>query len=130
AFSELYDKHFTGGRTLGFLQSETGFETFVFNSTEFTNALNFRFKNTGAGNSGNFYIRPKKSQLEEIKLSDIMASSSCFPGGFEPMIWPYDFAHQQSVEIDKLCKNNPPPVGIMDGGIYDNQGIESILNYK
>lgn len=130
AFSELYDKHFTGGKTLGFLGSNTGLETFVFNSTEFTHAINFRFKNKGAGYSGNNSIRLSGKLSEEIKLSDIMASSSCFPGGFEPMIWPYDFVHKQSVEINKLCKNNPPAVGIMDGGIYDNQGIEAILNYQ
>jgi len=62
-------------------------------------------------------------------VADAVASSACFPGGFEPMIWPHDFRHDDAPHLQKLSEMEPP-AGIMDGGIYDNQGIDSILTYK
>jgi predicted acylesterase/phospholipase RssA len=138
AFAELYDTAFTGGAVLSVLDKmNSHLEAVVFNSTEFSNAINFRFKNPGGRQgayAGNFAIRIYNDQLREIKLSDIMASSSCFPGGFEPMLWPDDYIHSTSPHLHALAEKNrqegKEAIGIMDGGIYDNQGIESILNYK
>jgi len=130
AFAELYDKYLTHGKTLASLQAGTGLDTFVFNSTDFKNAIDFRFKDCRSGYSGNFPTQIDPDLAGEIKLSDIMASSSCFPGGFEPMIWPYDYLHENAPKIKALCDAAPVPISIMDGGIYDNQGIDSILNYK
>ncbi|MBS7566801.1 patatin-like phospholipase family protein [Mucilaginibacter sp. Bleaf8] len=129
AFANLYDKHFTKGATLGMLEAEGHLEHIVFNSTEFNHAVNFRFRNRQAGYSGNHYMRYNTPLTNEIKLSDVMAASSCFPGGFEPLLWPHDFVHEAAPALAALAKANLP-VGIMDGGIYDNQGIDSILNYK
>jgi predicted acylesterase/phospholipase RssA len=134
AFAEQYEQ-FTEGETFSVFDTMTShLENVVFNSTEFTNAINFRFKNAQAGLSGNHMIRVNKDQLAEIKLSDVMASSSCFPGGFEPLLWPSDYVHQDSPVLKQLSATYQSAkldnIGIMDGGIYDNQGIESILNYK
>ena len=134
AFAEQYEQ-FTEGETFSvFNTMNSHLENVVFNSTEFTNAINFRFKNPQAGFSGNNMIRVNKEQLAEVKLSDVMASSSCFPGGFEPLLWPSDYVHQDSPVLKQLKATyraaEVDNVGIMDGGIYDNQGIESILNYK
>lgn len=132
AFAELYEKHFTGDATLGDLNdNKSHLENFVFNTTEFNNGLNFRFKKHVSENhySGNYYLKIHKPLVDEIKLSDVIASSACFPGGFEPMRWPHDFRHDNSTNIDNNAQTQDP-VGIMDGGIYDNQGIDSILNYK
>jgi len=134
AFAEQYEQ-FTDGETFSVFNSMTShLENVVFNSTEFTNAINFRFKNPQAGLSGNNMVRVTKDQLAEVKLSDVMASSSCFPGGFEPLLWPDDYRHESSPVLkllsDKYKAEKIKNIGIMDGGIYDNQGIESILNYK
>jgi predicted acylesterase/phospholipase RssA len=134
AFAEQYEQ-FTEGETFSVFDTmKSHLENVVFNSTEFTNAINFRFKNPQAGLSGNNMIRVNKDQLSEVKLSDVMASSSCFPGGFEPLLWPSDYVHHDSPVLKQLAATYQSAkldnIGIMDGGIYDNQGIESILNYK
>ena len=134
-FAEQYDQAFTNGASMGvFDKMNSHLEAVVFNSTEFENAVNFRFRNGGWSYSGNFYNRIPANQLREVKLSDVMATSSCFPGGFEPMCWPDDFVHAQSPNLEALAAKNAAadvsPLGIMDGGIYDNQGIDSILRYK
>jgi predicted acylesterase/phospholipase RssA len=129
AFAELYDECFTMGATLGELNKNEGLQV-VFNSTEFNNAVDFRFRNKAAGFTGNYYFRVPPQAAEEIKLSDIMAASSCFPGGFEPILWPNDFVHGSSPVLRELRDRGQPPTGLMDGGIYDNQGIEPILNYR
>lgn len=122
AFAELYDQHLTGGETLSvFDKMNSHLEAVVFNSTEFNNAINFRFRNRSSGLIGNKYNQVNKAAAGAIKLGDIMAASSCFPGGFEPIMWPADFAHE------KTDFENMKPAGLMDGGIYDNQGIESVI---
>jgi hypothetical protein len=102
-----------------------------FNSTEFSFGLAFRFQNTGL--FGNRALSTKElSPLEgEIKLGDITASSSCFPLGFEPLVFPDDYIKEQDAEAYKelkALKYFKEGVGIMDGGIADNQGIGSMMN--
>lgn len=129
AFAEIYDEHYTFGKTLEeFRHLDSHLEALVYNSTEFNNGLNFRFRNKGKFNGSARVIVPYAVAVE-IKLSDVLASSSCFPGGFEPMLWPNDFVHADSINLEKHAKNNRT-VGLMDGGIYDNQGIESVLKYN
>lgn len=131
AFAELYDQHFTLGATFEvFNTMHSHLDAVIFNSTEFNNGINFRFRNTGSGYFGNNYLRINSSVAQEVKIADAIASSSCFPGGFEPMVWPHDFIHDKSPNLEELQKQSPNGVGIMDGGIYDNQGIQSILLYK
>jgi predicted acylesterase/phospholipase RssA len=134
-FADQYDREFTNGALMSVFSSmHSHLEAVVFNCTEFENGVNFRFRNPGSKQSGNFYNRIPSSQLKEVKLSDVMAASSCFPGGFEPMRWPNDFAHddapQLSAQLEEDFLNGIKPLGVMDGGIYDNQGIDSILRYK
>jgi predicted acylesterase/phospholipase RssA len=135
AFADQYDKAFCNGALLSEFNVMTShLEAVVFNCTEFENAVNFRFKNPRFKHSGNFYNRISSLQLREVKLGDVMAASSCFPGGFEPMRWPNDFMHEHAPNLQKQVEENEligiNPLGIMDGGIYDNQGIDSILKYK
>jgi predicted acylesterase/phospholipase RssA len=137
AFAEQYKDYFTGEAVMADLEPlPHRLEQVIFNSTEFSNAINFRFKTIKWPDTyaGNFYHRVLASQLHEVRLSDIIAASSCFPGGFEPMLWPNDFLHRNSPMLRSLKQENLaaqlPPLGVMDGGIYDNQGIDSILTYK
>lgn len=129
SFALLYDEHFTNGATFSSLNKmNSHLEAVVFNTTEFNNAIDFRFRNKGTGFFGNFYNRVGQDLVEEIKLADAMAASSCFPGGFEPILWPSDFTHAQAPKLQAIAGQTP--TGLMDGGIYDNQGIDSVLKYK
>jgi predicted acylesterase/phospholipase RssA len=132
AFSVLYDQKFTKGKVINDLDTiSTHLKSFVFNSTEFNNGINFRFKKPGGNDySGNFYNKIPDPVLPFIKLGDIIAASACFPGGFEPILWPGDFIYKGGEILNNVRTANPDDTGLMDGGIYDNQGIESILNYK
>lgn len=132
-----------------------------FNATEFYRGISFRWQTGGTvsalsgtssveGKTGNQYIYFDKNSeiglkaLKQIKLGDIMASSSCFPVGFEPIIYPRDFTYpgkgngtglnsntlEQAMIITDY--NNRPrsldcSIGLMDGGIDDNQGVYSAM---
>ena len=103
-------------------------------ATDFHYALPFRFRITEGwtttgerlyygvfGNAKNS-IGPKVSR--HITAGEALACSSCFPSGFEPMMYPDDFKVSQIPEIASTITRR---FGIMDGGITDNQGIESIM---
>lgn len=102
-----------------------------FNATDFSFGLPFRFQNSGIfGNKAlkGTYVNALKN---ETVLGDIVASSSCFPLGFEPLVYPDDFYGNQISEEYIALKNQEKfkkGVGIMDGGITDNQGLDSMLN--
>jgi hypothetical protein len=135
-----------------------------FNATEFYRGLSFRWQTGGTvpaasgsipvdGMTGNKYIHFDKDSkigleaLKQIKLGDIMASSSCFPAGFEPIIYPRDFTYTDKDDVKKgkglasstleqamiiTDYNNRPraldcSIGLMDGGVDDNQGVYSAM---
>lgn len=135
-----------------------------FNATEFYRGLSFRWQAGGPasvtpggtavdGKTGNQYIYFNKvdktglETLKQIKLGDIMASSSCFPAGFEPIVYPRDFSYPARNDVKNKkgldCNtlemamiitdyNNRPraldtPIGLMDGGVDDNQGVYSAM---
>lgn len=132
AFAELYDHHFTEGKTFEIFKGlkETSLNFLIVNSTEFKFGNNFRFVDLNPNNRrifGNKMIRVNKLIAKEVKLSDAIAASSCFPGGFEPIIWPKDFLHNDSSNLNSK-KGEIENIGLMDGGIYDNQGISSLTS--
>lgn len=110
------------------------FEHVCFNATDFSYGLPFRFQNTG--NFANNPIFDNTSTeinkiKNRIKISDVVAASSCFPMGFSPMIFPDDFINNHKDEdylnlktFDKFKKG----IGLLDGGIADNQGLASMKN--
>lgn len=105
--------------TLGTLQaSPDHLEEISFNATDMRNGLAFRFVKTANRHvrSGNREMPIPAAVAATLRLSDIVAASSCFPGAFEPMLFPSDFG----VEFDRH-------VPLMDGGIYDNLGVDSLL---
>ncbi|MDH3244914.1 MAG: patatin-like phospholipase family protein [Saprospiraceae bacterium] len=126
AFAEIYDKEFTEGATFSVFDdmSTSHLEEVMFNSTEFNHGLIFRFQNTGL--FGNRYNNVRRAAAREVKLADVIAASSCFTGGFEPIEWPDDFLHDHSPAMREDTKKWEK-AGLMDGGIYDNQGIDSII---
>lgn len=149
AFAKVYDQQLNG-LTLGdFFTDDPAVpvQEMCFNTTEFYQGLPFRFqtRQTGMTNrigNKNLYFRTEGiDAAKKIKIGDIIAASSCFPAGFEPMRFPDDFAHNQlSKDVLQQAIHFPerPPVeigkdyprgtfGLMDGGIVDNQAIGSML---
>jgi predicted acylesterase/phospholipase RssA len=148
--AKTYEKHLfkSAGPKLGDLlkavKEKKIFTDLIFNSTEFKNGNNFRFRASvnDKVSSGNRDYIVEDSVAESILLSDIIAASSCFPGVFSPFMFPDEFDFASSVEVkEKLAsgfkkekqngKDNDAGIDVslplMDGGIFDNQGIDSIL---
>ena len=152
-----------------------------FNTTEFFKGLLFRqaikLKKDSKPDKtflyGNYLFHILQGAESKLKLADLLAASSCFPAGFEPILFPDDFASAElkptllsnlcvapqelnwpellrlysreavmdivnklpkPVQIDELVREvRQLPIkdtfqaGFMDGGITDNQGIESMM---
>jgi predicted acylesterase/phospholipase RssA len=90
AFADVYNQEFFGQQTFQLFQEKPDKDlVFVFNATEFSSGLAFRFQNTGFFGNSNFRIPSDAAAC--IRMGDIVAASSCFPMGFEPMNFPKDF---------------------------------------
>jgi predicted acylesterase/phospholipase RssA len=113
----------------------------MLNATDFRSGIAFRFQRSADKHAtiGNFYNNIDSRDAAKIRLADIVAASSCFPGGFEPLSFPYDFTWQGGEIPERVTFAFPTersatdaadprgPVPLMDGGVYDNQGLESLL---
>lgn len=104
----------------------------VFNSTEFHTGLDFRFRASDDPYVilGNNNYRLKRAVAQHVRLADIVAASSCFPGGFEPLVFPQQFRWPAEYPLDAalndLGTDFDRGLPLMDGGIYDNQGAETL----
>lgn len=132
ACAEVYDeKFFSGKRFEVFLQDPNRLTDLTFNATEFRNAIAFRFQTRQNGFIGNGKVFITRDQAGQIRLADITAASSCFPGGFEPLNFPDDFAWPDTPEgantLKELQAKEWAPLPLMDGGVYDNQGMGSLV---
>ncbi len=131
AFALAYNDLLTTENFQFLKQNKSHLEDICFNATDFSFGLAFRFQTTGR--FGNYRLTNRHlSQLSDgMKIADAIASSSCFPIGFEPLLMPDDYVSDHNSEVYKSIKSQPifkNGVGIMDGGIVDNQGIGSIMN--
>lgn len=149
AFSSIYFREFED-ETFGLLWEESPpihLKEMSFNATEFNFALPFHFQktertHTKTGHHPHEYIGNKKIHIpvevaKEVRFSDIIAASSCFPFGFEPINFPDDFIYEsaQKLKDKSLLPHNvfdgdkiEYPIGLMDGGVDDNQGVDAILS--
>jgi predicted acylesterase/phospholipase RssA len=115
------------------LSDRAGLEEAIFNSTEFHTGIAFRFRASENPRAaiGNANYRVPRAVAGHVRLADIVAASSCFPGGFEPLVfpqhfrWPADFPLAKAREA--LGERYADGLPLMDGGIYDNQGVESLV---
>ena len=152
ALALVYDQHIFKGATYGSLfagpvdKSIPVIDELCVNATELNNGMNFRFSTQGR--IGNQYLSLNRGHqssfdlIKKIKLGDILACSSCFPAGFEPMVFPRDFAYSEADTTlswndlggtvktkDYYSGDFQPPTldremfSLMDGGIDDNQGV-------
>jgi len=141
SFADLYNTYLFNHEKFGLLLKEENpihLKHISFNATEFTTGVQFRFQVSEEVNTeesdmpkkgliGNYYNNLPEELAKEVRMADILASSSCFPGGFEPINFPQDFVFPYTDNIDKYIKAGKFPIGLMDGGIVDNQGIEPLL---
>lgn len=101
-----------------------------FNATDFSFGLTYRFQNTGYFGNDPLHNKQVNKLKYNVVLGDIIASSSCFPLGFEPLVFPDDYFKDQNnpdyIALKSLDRFKDG-VGIMDGGIADNQGIGSMM---
>jgi hypothetical protein len=176
AFAIAYNEKLFNGANLGLLNNPAKIKSLrevCVNATEFEDGMSFRFQNNdgkkrkGKVGNSNLYLSTKPDSLpiiSKIHLADIVAASSCFPAGFEPIIFPDDFTHQ-ALTIEQLsstiyankqetfksiplnpgvtkqknsdlngeendleeCSEPSLKFALMDGGIDDNQGINSMM---
>lgn len=130
AFALAYAELITDGHFKDLKEYKSHLEDICFNATDFSFGLAFRFQTTGI--FGNYRLRNSNLDLlsNEMKIADMIAASSCFPMGFEPIIMPDDFISNPESDAFiaiKAQKEFQRGVGLMDGGIVDNQGIGSIM---
>lgn len=126
AFAIEYN-NFTNHLTLGDIQNaisegKTHLKRVIFNATDFDSTHQFRFQNIKGNRKrfGNGKIHSKyKEVIDDIKLGDVIAASTAFPGGFEPIGFPYDFTPKYT---------HLEEIGLMDGGIVDNQGASIFVS--
>ena len=125
---------FVGGATLGEVAAlSTGPSEWVFGSTELTSGTAFRFQTSpnleirAGGGASSLGLTVPRMVWEEIRLADVIAASSCFPGVFEPMGFPDDFVWPRPLAAVKEDAGESFPVGLMDGGVFDNQGVDGLL---
>lgn len=110
---------------------------FSANGTDFSTGYGFRFQATSrqegdtrkkySGIIGNDTHRIPADIARGIKLSEIMAVSSCFTGGFEPLNFPSDFEFYANAENKEEILAKVGEYQLMDGGVVDNQGIEPLI---
>lgn len=136
---KLYDNFFFHRQTFGMIMDKVNdghIHHFSANGTDFSTGYAFRFqasrgiRNTKPeyryGYIGNNTHRISRDIAAKIRLSEILAVSSCFPGGFEPVIYPNDFSFFKQMDGSSDYPETER-FNLMDGGIVDNQGIEPIL---
>ncbi len=135
--AEVYDQCLFKGATMGDLIDNIDripVKDYTALATDFDHSLPFRFRITSGQSStgeklrygvfGNKYNAIGRSVVPHITLGEAMACTSCFPSGFEPMMFPDDFQVAQMPDVAAVIHNR---FAIMDGGIVDNQGIDPIL---
>jgi predicted acylesterase/phospholipase RssA len=106
AFSLVYDELFDGATLDPLCQPnvQQTLNQICVNSTEFQSGISFRFQNIDGtaqrrGFVGNLALNLRPDRLaviRKLKLADIMAASSCFPAGMEPLQFPRDFSYHET----------------------------------
>lgn len=131
AYSRLYNELLTKDETFNIFWNDNKIhlKEIIFNSTEFRtgNAFRFQKSESNAARIGNHNISIKKDIARKIRLSDILAASTCIPGGCEPLAFPFDFYWPENTIPEPVLEQFKKPLPLMDGGVYDNQGIESAM---
>lgn len=125
-----------GSKTFELLFNENSVQLkeLAFNATDFRTGGCFRFQKSDSPQvrTGNNKAEVDPDVNRMIRLADIVAASSCFPSGFEPIRFPSDFVWSQEIGLENIKRQLggkfKDDIPLMDGGVFDNQGIDSIEN--
>jgi len=145
-YRDKYFLRYFGDPTFGEFwkeEPEIHLKEIIFNATEFKTGFAFRFQKSEYDCLiGNGKIWLDEKYAREIRMSDIMTASSCIPGGMEPFNFPQDFhwpddvwrsrgrssrPYCEKIEADLQKNFGVKSIPLMDGGVYDNQGISSVI---
>jgi hypothetical protein len=114
----------------------------LFNAAEFKTGNAFRFQKSQLpcriGN-GNVWIA--EEDAKQMRMADVLSASACIPAGMEPLFFPDDFHWRdddqpgrptctrvkEGIAKQREERDGDPYVALMDGGVYDNQGLSGIL---
>lgn len=113
----------------------------VFQATELTRAGSFVFAVGSSVKQGS----PNKLALPSnltgsIRLADAVAASAAYPVGFEPLVFPRDFVLSPEARAEftacmvRARERGTWPVDaresipLIDGGVFDNQGLHAAMN--
>jgi predicted acylesterase/phospholipase RssA len=138
--AQIYDKEFFDNETFSIIlnhMDDGDVHHYFANGTDFQYGLPFRFQASrkivhadpplDRGFIGNGRIVIDRNIAGQIKLSEIMAVSSCFPIAYEPMLYPSSFSFSKNEDNQEYVSKFGEDIQLMDGGIVDDQGIEPIL---
>ena len=102
------------------INGDFNIENVIFNATDFRSGIAFRFQRSWNGKAiiGNYYNHVTSKDAENIMLADIVAASSCFPGGFEPLSFPYDFRWQDDTVAGGVRRPFPVKRGEQDDATH------------
>ena len=144
AFAIVYDRTLYQGARSGLFtdrSKQPPIPRYCFNTTELNNCMSFRFDLSGEARYteqvGNWHqhFAPMSDAVNGMRIADIAAASSCFPGGFEPLLFPRDLQdapHNDPLETAIVDDTGQPlpearrVFGLSDGGVVDNQGLYAL----
>lgn len=130
----LDEQYYAGAKFGELFDTPVHLGEIIFNATDFRSGLPFRFQKSRnprarIGN-GKHWMPPQIAR--QMRLADVVAASSCFPGGFEPIGFPHDFSWDDRQSVLKALSDESgdrtfaEPLPLMDGGVADNQGLGSL----
>lgn len=135
AQAEALDEQFYAGAKFGdFFGPQIHLGELILNATDFRSGLPFRFQRSRNRRAriGNGKHWMPFEVARQMRLADIVAASSCFPGGFEPLGFPHDFVWEDRARVTQQLAEHEQaatfqqPLPLMDGGVADNQGLGSL----
>lgn len=141
AMADVYAKKFyadSEGQPYRFgaiLDCESHLQELILNGLDYRKAEAFLFQRSVSSDIavGNERMQVPRADAEQIRLADIVATCTSIPAAFEPLDFPDDFGWPGGVipeatrKVFSDAQNQPYPVPLMDGGLHDNQGIDSLL---
>lgn len=142
AFALTYDEELFGYGKLGDLKTgKSHLDEVCFNTTDFYRGLLFRqcvkLKEDDKIDKGflygNFIVNLKHKAAEGLKLADLLAASSCFPGGFEPIVFPEDFTYPR-LSNEEILENLHVELTELKqeelGLLYNQYDIDHVIKNK
>jgi len=115
---KIYDRFFYGGKTLSQLPDRP---VLVVGSTNLQTAKPFTFSKKWMGDSAYEYLKPPvRFSAGNFPVARAVMASSCVPFAFTPV----KIDRQFFVNQDQAKEYHPL---LVDGGVYDNQGIHKVV---